>query len=173
MEYYHGSPHLFKHFDINKIRTNGTDEGVGFYFTNRIEVARAYSQNGYLYTVKLHGQKKLSDDRVTMSRKMLKQYIEAIEEKTHFLDNFGEITFEGYSIVLNRAIENILDTCDNDNDILANIYNTCGENKEVIKIINQQFGYDHIKPKSKWGNDQKLYIALTNEIIEIINIEKR
>ena len=68
MELYHGSSNKFNKFDYSKIRTNGTSEGLGFYFTDSKEIASQYGDNGYLYTVKLNANKSLSDNEKTISK---------------------------------------------------------------------------------------------------------
>ena len=171
MELYHGSSNMFNSFDYSKIRTNGTSEGLGFYFTDSKEIAEGYGENGYLYTIKLNANKSLSDNEKTISKNDLRHYIIKLQNYTDYLSNFGDVNYDGYKNVLNTAVNDTYDDCDTDTEIMGNIYNSCGENEDVITLFYTLLGYDHILSIPKWGK-QELYIALTNDIIDIIKVEK-
>lgn len=170
MYFYHGSPNKFEEFDYSRIRTNGTSEGVGFYFTDNKAIAERYARGGYLYTVKLHVEKALSDNIKTLTREEVKTLLIKLDESSDFLSNYGEVGYEGYCTVLNRALENEFESNDTDSEILGSIYNGDGENPDVLRIVYNELGYDHIVSEPTWGK-QKLIIALTNDVIEIINVE--
>ena len=172
MKYYHGSPNKFEIFDYNKIRTNGSSEGLGFYFTDNIDIAKGYGSDGYLYCVKLKGKKPLSDNEKTITKDDLKMYIEELHMFTNFLDNYGEIEYSGYDYVLNLALDSEYNYNDTDTEIISSIYNAVGENEKTITLLYELLGYDHILSKPTWGENQNIYIALTNDIIEILNIDK-
>jgi len=174
MELYHGSSNMFNSFDYSKIRTNGTSEGLGFYFTDSKEIAEGYGENGYLYTIKLNANKSLSDNEKTISKNDLKHYIIKLQNYTDYLSNFGDVNYDGYKNVLNKAVNDTYgtyDSCDTDTEIMGSIYNACGENEDVITLFYTILGYDYITSVPEWGK-QKLYIALTNDIIDIVKIEK-
>ena len=168
---YHGSPNKFEKFDYDRIRTNGTSEGVGFYFTNNKEIATGYARGGYLYTVKIHGEKALSDNKKTLTREEVETLLFILNKRSDFLSNYGEVDYEGYGVVMNRALNNEYDDNDTDSDILGSIYNGDGENPDVLHIVYNELGYDHIVSEPTWGK-QRLVIALTNDIIEIVDVER-
>lgn len=167
---YHGSPNNFDRFDYSRIRTNGTSEGVGFYFTDNKSIATGYGQKGYLYTVELKGNKALSDNYKTITENELKKLMIALDDETDYLSNYGDVNFEGYENVLNTALQSEYNNCDTDTEILGSLYNSCGENEIVVTLFYELLGYDYIKSIPEWGN-QTLYIALTNDIIEVLEIE--
>lgn len=168
---YHGSPNKFNQFDYSKIRTNGTSEGVGFYFTDNKGIASGYGNEGYLYTVKLNAHKSLSDNEKTLTKDELRLYIEELQKYTDYLSNYGEVAYQGYENVLSMALDETYNYCDTDTEIMGSIYNACGENEKVVTLFYEILGYDHIISIPDWGN-QKLYIALTNDIINILEIDE-
>lgn len=167
---YHGSPNKFEQFDYSRIRTNGTSEGVGFYFTDNKSIATGYGNKGYLYTVNLSGKKAMSDNEKTLTKGEIRTLIIELNEREEFLSNFGDVDYEGFEKVLRNAVNNTYDYCDTDSELISVIYNTAGENEIVIELFREVLGYDHITSTPDWGN-QKLYIALTNDIIEIVEVE--
>jgi len=169
---YHGSKQLFDVFDYNKIGLNGTSEGKGFYFTDSIGVATGYGQGGYLYTVEFNGKKSLSSDKKTITRQQLKKYLLALHEKTDYLSNWGEVAYEGLKKVLNEAVRGEYEPSDNDVDIISAIANTSGNMEVSLSLVYKILGYDSIVLDAEWGNGQKLYIALTNDIIEFVEVKE-
>ena len=170
MKVYHGSPNLFSKFDYSRIRTNGTSEGVGFYFTDNKDIATGYAQNGYLYIVELNGRKALSDNEKTLTRNELKKLLIELDKRIECLSNYGDVHYDGFENVLNTALNLEYDNNDTDTDIMGSLYNSNGESEVVIHLFYELLGYDHIVSNPSWGN-QKLYIALTNDIIDIIEVE--
>lgn len=171
MYVYHGSNSLFDVFDYDKIGTNGTSEGIGFYFTDNKKVARGYGENGYLYTIEFNHKKTLSHETKTIKKTELKEYLVALNEETQYLTNWGDIEYEGYQKVLNRAVDSEFDGSDNDVDLIAGICNASGNTEISLTMLYQILGYDSIVLKAEW-NEQKLYIALTNDILKIVKVEK-
>lgn len=169
---YHGSPNRFSTFDYKRIRTNGTTEGVGFYFTDKKDVAKAYANGGYLYTVDLNGKKPLSDRDLTLTEAEIRAYFIKLDKYTGFLENYGETAYSGLETVLNRAVQIERSVCLSDADLLGSAYNATGQNEKAITCMVETLGYDHIIAKPEWGNGQTLYIALTNDIIKIVSLEK-
>lgn len=171
MKVYHGSPARFETFDYSKIGTNGTREGKGFYFTDRKGIASGYGEGGYLYTVNFKGQKSLSSDKLTISRNELKLLLTELDKETDYLSNWGDIEFEGLEKVLEEAIRGEYDSSDNDVDLIAGIANASGNMEASLMLVYKLFGFDSIVMDSDWGNSTKVFIALVNDIIEIIEIE--
>lgn len=174
MQLYHGSPNKFKKFDTSRLRTNGSLEGLGFYFTTSIDIAMGYAQNGYLYTAELDCKKGLSDNKRTMTRHELKVLLIELDKRTNYLSNYGDIQFETYNVILDRALTSEYDYNDTDTEIIGSIYNSDGENHEILTLIYEMLGYDHIKSTPSWGlqYNQSIIIALTNDIISIKRVEK-
>lgn len=167
---YHGSPNKFDKFSYDKIRTNGTMEGAGFYFTDNKEIAKGYGGNsGYLYTAKLNINKSLSNEKKTLTIKEVEDLIKALPEDADFLSNYGDVDYEGYNEVMERALDSEYKYADSDTEILGSIYNACGENQKVIELFYSELGYDSIIARPDWGR-QTIYIALTNDIIQISNV---
>lgn len=168
---YHGSPNKFTEFDYSRIRTNGTTEGLGFYFTDTKRIARGYAQNGFLYTIKMNGAKPLSDNHKNLTKEEVKKLIIELDKHTDFLTNYGEVEYEGYENVLNTAVNNEYDFTDTDTNIMGSLYTSCGENEIVIKLFYELLGYDYIESEPEWGGEQTVYVALTNDVIDILEIE--
>lgn len=169
---WHGSPHKFDTFDSKYIRTNGTSEGVGYYFTDNLKIGKGYGQDGYLYHVQLKLNKPLSDNKMTLTEKQAHKIIIAIDNEVGYLDNYGEVDYEGYENVLNTALEHEYRGCDTDTDFMGALYNACGESERVLDLFYTVLGYDHVVAIPEWGQankeiSHKVYIALTNDIIKI------
>lgn len=170
MNLYHGSPNKFNKFNFDHIRTNGTTEGIGFYFTDNKQIANGYASNGYLYTINLNGKKEISSNERTLTRNELKKFITVLQNNDiDYLSNFGDVSFSGYNNVLNDAIDSLL-SCNDDVELLCDIYNAQGDNENIISLFVDTLGYDHYKTNADWGN-QTLYIALDNNIIDILSCE--
>lgn len=173
MKVYHGSKELFDQFDYGKIGTNGTMEGKGFYFTDSKAIADGYGQNGYVYTVEFKGRNSLHSDKKEITRKQLEKYLKALDEKTDYLSNWGEVAYDGYNKVMQEAVRGEYDGSDNDVDMISGIANACGNMEVALTLVYEVLGYDSIVLDAEWGSDQRLYIALVNDIIEIVNVESR
>lgn len=170
---YHGSKEKFERFNLSKIGLNGTSEGKGIYFTNSETVAKGYGENGYLYTVKFNGQKHLNEQALTISENELRTFLETLDKEMDYLENWGEVSFEGYESVMNAAIEGELSGSDNDVDLVSGICNASGNVGRALEIVYETLGYDSIVTDAEWGNGQKLYIALVPDVIEIQKVEKQ
>lgn len=78
---YHGTNADFDTFDYDKIGTNGTSEGVGFYFTDDLETAEGYKkQNGSLKKCDVSIQKPLGHDTHFLSYEDVKNIIQKTAE---------------------------------------------------------------------------------------------
>lgn len=168
---YHGSQELFDIFDYDKIGTNGTSEGKGFYFTDKKSIAEGYGQDGYLYIVEFNGEKRLSSKEKTITRQQLKEYLIRLDEETDYLSNWGDVSYDGYEKVLNKALRGEYDQSDNDVDMICGIANACGDIETSLTLVYEVLGYDSIIEEAEWGGDQRIYIALINEIIEILDVK--
>jgi hypothetical protein len=167
---YHGSTSLFEVFDYDKIGTNGTSEGIGFYFTNNKNVAMGYGQQGFIYTVDIHYQKPLSSEKKTITKTQLKKYLSILHQETEYLSNWGDIEYEGFVNVLNRAVESEFNHSENDVELISGISHASGNIEVGLTTLYKVLGYDSIVMEADWGN-QQLYIALTNDIITIVDVQ--
>lgn len=168
---YHGSPKKFKQFNFSKIGTNGTSEGKGIYFTTNKSIASGYGQDGYLYTVKLHINKSLILNEKHLTKKQLKKlFLHLHELDEYHLSNYGDVDYYGLERVLSDAVEmTFSDDCDV--EMISGIVNTIGSVETVNDALYKVLGYDSIVAVPDWQADkQTLYIALINDIIEIVDI---
>lgn len=170
---FHGSKELFNVFDYNKIGLNGTMEGIGFYFTNKRAVAESYAKGGgHLYTVEFNGKKMLHGDKKTITRQQLKDYLKALDEKTEYLSNWGDKEYEGFEKVLMEAVRGEYEQSENDVDLISGIVHASGNAEVSLTLLYQLLGYDSIVVDAEWGGSQRLYIALTNDIIKIVEVQE-
>lgn len=172
---YHGSPNYFNKFDYNRIGENGTSEGFGFYFTDKKHIAENYVGKGYLYTVQLTG-KELSGTKLTITEKQFKQLATRLNDEEGYLSNFGEIEYEGFENVLQYAVDLEYDSSDNDAELIGGIINAYGSKENVLQAVYDMFGYGYVKDDNcNWGNskgNQTVYVALVNEVINIVEIQE-
>lgn len=169
---YHGSPHQFEKFDYGKIRENGTQEGIGFYFTDHKDIAERYGKDGFLYTTKFKGKKPLSSEKLTISRSAFKKFIKKLHQETDYLSNWGDVEYEGLNAVIEAAVSGEYNYTENDVDLICGIANASGSFEKTLRICFETLGYDSIITKTDWGNDQTIYIALVEEAYEIISCEQ-
>lgn len=175
---YHGSPERFESFDYSGVGTNGTSEGHGFYFTDSREVASHYTNGaaGYLYEVDFHGKKALAIDKITIDREKFREILKVAHEANGYLDNWGDIEYEGEDVVLNRALEGSYYTGSGANDVdnIGGLINAAeGSAEAVYRLLYEKYGYDHIPAKPDWGTiDQTVYVATVPEAFTIREIKK-
>ena len=167
---YRGSPALFEDFCFDQIGTNGTQEGKGIYFTDNKRIAKAYGENGYLYTVEFRSKKQLNHESKTITKAAFKKYLAALDKETEYLSNWGDTATSGFENVLNLAVDAEYEASDNDVDLIGGICNASGSTETSLAVLYQTLGYDGIVMEAEWGK-QTLYIALTKEILTILNTE--
>ncbi len=172
-EVYHGSKSNFNQFNFGSIGQNGTSEGKGFYFTNKKGVALSYAGNGgYLYYISLHSNKPIYAYERNISRSELKLLLDTLHELNNYYSNWGDIEYEGYSKIVNHALD-VFMNYDDDVEIISALANECGSIEMVNTAIYNTLGYDLIIDNSpKWEREQTIYVALVNDIIEIEKIEQ-
>lgn len=169
---YHGSKEKFDTFDMSQIGLNGTSEGKGLYFTDTKSIAEGYGHKGYLYTVEFSGKKPLSETKVTISKSNLRKFLKVLDKETDYLSNWGDVSYSGFENVLNDAVESELGGSDNDVDLIAGICNASGSIEQTLEILYNVLGYDSIISGAEWGGNQKIHIALVNDIIQIKQVTK-
>lgn len=168
---YHGSKEKFNQFNFSKMGINGTSCGKGTYFTTNKDVAIAYAQNSYLYTVNLHINNSLFLNEKHITRKQLKKlFLHLYKLDEYHLSDYGDINYHGLEKVLLDAVEmTFVDECDV--EMISGIANTIGSVEIANNALYEVLGYDSIIVTPRRIDDQTLYIALINDIIEIVTIE--
>jgi len=177
MKVYHGSKSKFNQFNYDYLRLNGTSEGIGFYFTDSKKIAEGYAVNGYLYTVEFCAKKVLEHDKKGITKVQLKKFLKALDQKREHLSSYGDIKTEGYQKVLNKAVEIEYNSSKDDVNMIAGISNACGSPEDCMSVLYEVLGYDSIILDAEWGisedgTSQKLYIALVNEAITIVEVDQ-
>jgi len=167
---YHGSSNDFEEFSYDYLGANGTNEGKGFYFTNKRDIAKGYKLGPYgkLFEAYVDVRKPLSPDRLTISRRDLIKFLKALDpDGSGYLSNYGDVSYEGYDTILNEAVNNLLQYDDNDVDLISGIVNGLGGNPErIYPILKETLGYDGIIiHKPNWGEDQIITVAFSNDQI--------
>ena len=150
---YHGTPNDFTKFSYDKLGTNGTLLGKGFYLTDDINVAKAYASKGEKGKVmELYAdiKKPLKWGEKSISKQQYKSFVESINEITNgtlFADYSGEYSEKG-STQYNSTLNDILMDYEyggDDIDLVSGILNTTGMSwNNGYKILKDTTGYDGI-----------------------------
>lgn len=183
---YHGTPNDFTKFSYDFIGTNGTALGKGFYLAENITSARAYAsnitedgeiKNGNVMEVYANITKPMSLKELSITKTEYKKFVKAVDKATkgQFLSDYGEVDYEGYNTVLNRALENY-EYNDNDVDLVHDVLNTAGLDwEEGFRLLKDTLGYDGIINevvfKDYQGNDihDSVYVSLLPEQIKNVD----
>ena len=179
---YHGTPSEFEVFDYDKIGTNGTSEGVGFYFTDDKATAEGYQKkDGKVMPVYVSITKPLEHDSHFLSFDDVKNIIykaaelqaEEYEEdlKDTFVSNYADTYSMDFEYAVEEAAEMIYSEEKTDLDILGEIaYSANSEfaNKATTLVT----GYDGIITKGysnlgKAGGN--FYIPFNNTQIKSVD----
>lgn len=153
IELYHGTPNEFTKFNYDKLGTNGTLLGKGFYLTDDINVGEAYankSDNGKIMKLYADIQKPLKWGEKSISKSQYKDFVEAINEETNgtlFADYSGEYSKKG-SNQYNSTLNDILMDYEyggDDIDLISGLLNSTGMSWEkAYRILKNVTGYDGI-----------------------------
>lgn len=168
---YHGSKSDFDKFSLSFVRAHGLGLGYGIYFTDIENLGISYAEGGILYKceVQLHGE--LHHDIKTITRQQYKDIIVEVNDKYDLLSNYGEIPYESYNTVLNRALEDY-DLSDNDLDLIGAICNTCGVIEDVLNIVFKLTGKNYCKVYREYDDKTlesgNIYVLITTEHIKIL-----
>lgn len=188
---YHGTTNgNFNEFSYEYLGLNGTSEGKGFYFTDNIKYAEAYtgetntgmfgyskentivtkSSQGKLFEVYLDIKKPLDSTKKTITKSQLAKFIKAIDSNgTGFLSNYGDVNYEGYNNILENALKNEYEYSDNDVDLIHSILNSSNMNfASFYEKLRDILGYDGIITEE--GARGTFYIVFnSNQIKEVTN----
>lgn len=175
---YHGSPNHFTQFDYRLIGRNGTQNGYGFYFTPDYEFALSYAlrgrdtKTGFIYRADFLGKKALSDTRVTISKTVLRKLLLTLHNMDGYLNNYGEVPFEGLNQVLATAMSSILDFSETDTEIIGGIINSLGAVEPVLKLLHDFAGYDHVKVRDPKTRKINVYVILVPSAIQVTGVKQ-
>lgn len=173
---YHGSPNNFVEFDYQRIGTQGSSEGHGFYFTTDLETAKHYAENGWLYEADFHGTKPLSLEELTIDKDTFRKILEEIHKSGNdYLSNWGDIDFDGYETALNYAVDGMYyeGPGANDVDLVAGLINSAGSAELVYRMLYEKFGFDHIPAHRESDHpDHTVYVATVKEAFTITKVTK-
>lgn len=179
---YYGSPAEFDEFDYDKIGTNGTVEGVGFYFTDDIDTATGYKRTGR--TVKecyVSIQKPFEHDSHFLSFEDVKAIIQKTAElqaeeyeeelRDTFVSNYADTYSMDFEFAVEEAAYMMYSEDKTDIDIIGEIAYAAGS-RFANKATTLVTGYDGIITNG-YGNMGKgggnFYIPLNPEQIKSVN----
>lgn len=173
---YHGTKNPFSVFDHGRIKS--INEGLGFYFTDNVNVADGYGTDGQTLNVYLSIQKPLAYDAKPFPKPVLKKILKrmadieaedtGMEIGDGFLSNFGDVRYDGLDKVLREAVENISND-DTAVDQLSGLWGGGVAAEHVLGAIRDVTGYDGIFANgfsnSGEGNN-RIYVAWFPEQIK-------
>lgn len=172
---YHGTPNEFTQFNYDFIGSNGTALGKGFYLTDDRTVAEGYvGENGNVMEVYANITKPMLYQDRSMTKAEYKKFVEAVDKATEgqFLSDYGEVDYEGYATVLNRALQDY-EYGGDDIDLVHGVLNTAGLTWEQgFRILKDVTGYDGVvSNKGFLSKEGTVYIPTLPEQIKSITNE--
>lgn len=168
---YHGTPNDFTQFNYDFIESNGTALGKGFYLTDSKDVANGYTgKNGKVMELYAVIEKPLSLTEKNIKKAQYKKFVKAVDKATkgEYLSNYGEVEYEGYNTVLNRALEDFRYD-DNDVDLIHGVLNASGlEWEEGFRLLKKTLGYDGVIQQNFNGTGSTVFIPTLPEQIKSV-----
>jgi len=151
---YHGTTEKFNVFNFDKVRTNGTSEGVGFYFTDNFGIAEGYSRDtGNVIPVYLSIKKPIDMQQRLITNSQLAEIfrrINALSEQNGAdfngagLSNYGDIGTDGVAKIIKEAVA-LEAGADTDLDLISSIGNGGAIDwQSLLKIVMDVTGYDGV-----------------------------
>ena len=181
-EIYHGTTADFNKFSYEFLGTNGTNYGVGFYLTDKIDTAKGYAdrgENGRVMKLYADITNPLSYGGSTISPEQFKKFVEAINEKSNgqlFEDMSGEQVEKGsaeYEAVLDDIMMDF-EYGGDDIDVVENILsNEVVSREEGYRILKETTGKDGIIVETSNGDNAlgNVYIPfLSSQIKNVDNL---
>lgn len=169
---YHGTPNSFTQFNYDFIGSNGTALGKGFYLTERKDVAEGYvGENGNVMELYANITKPMSLNDMTISEEEYRKFVVAVDKATEgqYLTNFGEVEYEGYNTVLNRALEDY-EYNDNDVDLIHSVFNAGGLSwEEGFRLLKDTLGYDGVVENNYAGTGSSVFVPTLPEQIKSVD----
>ena len=147
---YHGSQAQFTEFKHKYINLHGSQEGRGFYFTDKKLMAQGYErEGGQLLKGYLNITKPLSDTEFTLTRAEIKKLLKALDPTGDDIvinyDTEGGMGYPSqawYNRAFNDALNAIMNYCDTDSEVLAEIRNSGADEETLLNTVREVLGYD-------------------------------
>ena len=169
---YHGTTAKFKKFDSSFINSGWGEQayGYGFYFTNNLETATAYSRGGHIIKVLVPSKKYLDykgiskSEALSIAKKFFKYYTEVNEYgKEAYSDK------ESKQMCWDEECKYIADSVDG-GDVYGTISSILGDDKETSEFLHN-LGYVGIKFMCKHGvtgEEITNYVIFNQNDIEVV-----
>jgi hypothetical protein len=164
---YHGSPNKFNVFNLDKIGSQGTTEGQGFYFTPDRSISDGYSERrgegeGSLFSLYLNIRNPYSNEVKTFTKSNIKKILlELYSHDKEALSNFGDVGYEGFNKILNDAV-NLMNEDESDTSIIGGLINGgVASVEDVLKAVKKVTKKDGVI--TSWKSDEKetpIYITI-------------
>ncbi len=155
--WYHGTGHDISHFSYDYLDKGRDALGVGFYFSDNPDTASAYAKDAHLENknkgidggdtpnvIPVHIKlKKATSHERPLTRLQISKVLKDAPDFNDKLSNFGDVDYEGYQKVLNRAVSAYSDmpAIDAKHTIYSDFYN--GHPEHFLKTFTKHTGYDH------------------------------
>ena len=171
MVVYHGTDADFTEFKFDKIGSNATSLGYGFYLASSNDVASGYSKTGNIMSLFLKSKKQLDINEKPLTEKELTNLINKVIEKEiqtyeieDYKDSFISNYVDTYSLKKDKSIKEaarmILESNERAVDQISEISNAVGDKKIVNESVIQLLGYDTIIQKD-FQEDGVAFVALS------------
>ena len=168
---YHGTPNEFTQFNYDFIGSNGTALGKGFYLTDSKDIASGYvGKDGKIMELYANIEKPLSLTEKNITKAQYKKFVKAVDKATNgeYLTNYGEVDYEGYNAVLNRAL-NDYEYDDNDVDLIHSVFNAGGMSwEEGFRLLKNTLGYDGVVQQNFNGTGTNVFVPTLPEQIKSV-----
>lgn len=165
---YHGTNADFNVFSYDHIGDTGISEGVGFYFTDDMEISKRYGNKGK--EVYLDIKKPVSTNKVTLTRQNLIDIMNDMGETAEeLLWDYGDIGSYGKEAVMNKAINNWFEYAESDREIIDTIsYDS--DIETAFKSIRKITGHDGIIVENYNNSGSTVYVVFNqNQIKNVSN----
>jgi len=176
--FYHGTSSDIEKFDHAFVGKGADSYGAGFYFSNKPEIASSYAYGGNssnVIPVHIRMEKPIiyNEDEKPLSRLHIQKLITSAPNHKESLENFGDVSYEGYHKVLNQAVDAYKDRSkfqamgtihrdfygDNHKEFLENFTKITGHDGVIVKyddhIIANVFHPNQIKSAIGSGYSKK------------------
>lgn len=165
---YHGSDYLFNKFLFKNVgKKSGTGgAGFGLYFTDSKADALAYGK--YVYTVNADLKNGLSNERITLSRNVVKLILSEFEKisENSFIENIKE------NASIDDGVIHLMKYNRSDIDLINDIINSTNGALEMMQVLTK-LGYTHgIDKKTPEDRTITNYVVFDLNCLKIIKREK-
>lgn len=171
--FYHGSDQKFDHFELGNYGKNGVAGGRGVYITSDKEHAKKYTgkinESGYLYQVTFDPGRELSATDLTMDKKEVSKFVDVLDRKYDYLENWGDVDFEGRNKVKQEAVSTLIEYNSNDVDLYNEVINEVGSQPEALHALRQVDNFTHTIVPHTDADFDEVVVLNPNDI----NIQKR